>query len=206
MPYIAVPGAVQIRFNQRLDGQMVQNTMYVEEQPFNADYTPSQMDDLAEAAYEWFTNQVYAWCSSELTCVSVETTDLTSQFGPAGSYVPTTPGAGAITQGSVPNNAAIVVSFRTASRGRRARGRNYIAGIPLTGIVGVNLVDPSYINGLTAAYQVFDQEVSAMTTWIWKHIVVSRADGVGTRYPVTSVGFTDNVLDSQRRRLPGRGN
>jgi hypothetical protein len=106
------------------------------------------------------------------------------------------------------------VSFRTESRGRSFRGRNYIVGLTEDQVTGNDFA--SGITGLfQAVYELlldFGQDIA----WAW--VVASRFSGVdpvthdpiprttGIATVVTAVTVVDNFVDSQRRRLTTRGN
>jgi hypothetical protein len=123
------------------------------------------------------------------------------------------PAFGDLNDAPLPNNVTLTVSFRTANRGRSFRGRNYVVGLGETQVAG-NTVAPSVITAFDGIYsQLLASPVAAIATWV----VVSRFSGVdpvtkepiprvtGIATPITSVTVVDNVVDSQRRRLPKRG-
>jgi hypothetical protein len=106
----------------------------------------------------------------------------------------------------LPNNAALVVTQYTDQRGRSFRGRNYIPGLPQS-----DLEDPSHVTPTQAAdwAAVWADLFSTMTTGGYTPVVTSysfnkvpRTTAVST--PISSVA-ANNELDSQRRRLAGRG-
>lgn len=105
------------------------------------------------------------------------------------------------------NNVAFCLSLRTAYRGRSFRGRVYLPGISTNILADTNHVSPEFA-GL-AQEQLYEAFVSLAPEG-FTPIVASfrfggapRAAGVGTE--VINVIATDTVLDSMRRRLPGRG-
>lgn len=127
------------------------------------------------------------------------------------------PAAGGDNSAPVPSDVAFVVSLRTGHRGRSFRGRNYIMGLNRDALgTTVNEVTPAYVNALLAAYTEI-QAAAVSVDWTWS--VVSRYSGftivdgkkvptpraIGIATPVSDFVSVDNVVDSQRRRLPGRG-
>jgi hypothetical protein len=134
-------------------------------------------------------------------------TDLSSQTAPTVTVVPGTNVLGSGTADPLPNNVALCVSFRTEGRGRSARGRNYISGHAETSLSG-NTFNATVSNGIRDAYEELLDATTYTGSWTW--VVLSRfEDGVaraaGLVQPVTAVVLTDTTVDSQRRRLPGRG-
>jgi len=112
----------------------------------------------------------------------------------------------------LPNNVAVTVSFRTGLSGRFARGRNYVSGLSEDAVV-LNTVDSAVLADIQAGYEAL-QDVASDNTSTW--VVVSRFSGVdgdgvpiprveGVTTPITAVIIVDSIIDSQRRRLPGRG-
>jgi hypothetical protein len=105
------------------------------------------------------------------------------------------------------NNVAFCLSLRTSLRGRSFRGRIYLPGISTNILADTNHVSVEFAG--TAQEQVYEAFVSLAPEG-FTPVVASfhfggapRAAGVGT--PVINVIATDTVLDSMRRRLPGRG-
>jgi hypothetical protein len=105
------------------------------------------------------------------------------------------------------NNVAFCLSIRTALRGRSFRGRIYLPGISTNILEDTNHVSTTFAG--TAQEQVYEAYVSLAPEGFTPVVAsfrfgrVPRAAGVGT--PVINVIATDTVLDSMRRRLPGRG-
>jgi hypothetical protein len=98
------------------------------------------------------------------------------------------------------------LSLRTEASGRSFRGRKYVAGVPQTKVAGNQIVSAwagdilTAMNDLIAVLSALNQVLT----------VVSRvADGIDRITAVTTavanVTYTDLNIDSQRRRLTGRG-
>lgn len=211
MAFIPVPNAVEARLIFSDDGQQAVNTLY-----FDAGGAPS-IDDLltlAEVLGTWWASQMAPLLCDTLTLNEVICSDLSIEAGLQTSVGVSA--SGAVTSEAAPNNVAACISFRTGLRGRNFRGRNYIAGVPNSAI-GINTLTTDFIGGAVAAYQQLLETGSAPLPGLYTWSVVSRYSGVdpatGKPIPrttgifthVNQVVFTDNVVDSQRRRLPGRG-
>lgn len=101
----------------------------------------------------------------------------------------------------------LCIKFNTGLSGRSFRGRLYWP-ILIEGFVAANVVAEPYASNLVAAFSDFVSDTNADTGD--SHVIASyqndcewRTAGVAT--PVTSYSLTDHNLDSQRRRLSGRG-
>lgn len=210
MPFIPVPNTAEVELVQVLDGQRIENTLYVAQ---STAWDAPALNQLCDIVAAWWTANMAPIVSDQVTLITVEATSLESNTAPVGANTTGTPSIGL--QGEpVPNNCALAVSFRTALRGRSFRGRNYVAGLAEAD-VNRSHVDATLVLQVQDAYNAFLTAVSDAPvggTWV----VVSRFSGVdsagrpiprgtGIATPVVSALVTDDVIDSQRRRLPGRG-
>lgn len=205
MAFIPVPGVAQAQIVGRLDGQLVMNDLYfVSEAP---PITLGQLQTLALGLSDWWVATMLTLLASTYVFQRTHVRDLTTQ---AGFAVDDANGAGPGGAGGaqVPNNVAPCISFRTAIAGRSGRGRNYIPGTP-QGAVTANTLNAGYASDFVAAYQeLLPSGTLRPTGWSW--VVVSRFTAgaprpAGVANAVLSVNFSDTIVDSQRRRLPGRG-
>lgn len=186
-----------------LDGQLCENTYHVEAtEPLDS----AMCEALAIAAYNWWAPNLGATISFNVTLLRTEVKALDAPASPFFVYSPGALAVGGAGVESVPNNVAFVVKHNTALSGRSGRGRWYVLGIP------DSLVTNSHLSLAQAALYAssFDDLDTALVAEGVTPIVLSRVqlsvpllEAVG--YPITSHSFTDNVVDSQRRRLPGRG-
>lgn len=205
MAFIPVPDVAQAQIFGRLDGQVMINDLYfaTESPPI----TLGQLDSLALSLADWFTSTVLTFLSASYSFERVHVRDLTTQ---AGFISENTNGAGPGGAGGafVPNNVAPCISFRSSVAGRSGRGRNYIPGTPQSVVSGNNMTS-GFMADMVAAYQqLLPSGGLHPDGWLW--VVVSRFTlgaprPAGVANAVLSVLFTDTVVDSQRRRLPGRG-
>jgi hypothetical protein len=143
--------------------------------------------------------------TNQVSLVGVKATSLESDTAPAFERPTLIPGD--LAQAAEPNNVTLAIKFLTAGRGRSARGRNYIVGLHVDAVTNNEVSSAHAAQYVTAYDELRDTSVISVGT----HVVVSRfLDGVerteGIAQTVTGVTFTDFIVDSQRRRLPGRGN
>jgi len=186
-----------------LDGQIVENTLY-----YQKETTPDATDlaALVEVVTAYIKDVIIPFLDSAISLVRVVGTLIDVIEGL--SYTSTTglPASGDQTGAVLPNNVAFCISFRTSLSGRSGRGRNYVAGISSDDVVA-NTFDSAWATNLVAAYAGL-QGVAGDDGWV--QVVVSRSHDGAPRVaalvsPVTSTLSTDRTVDSQRRRLPGRG-
>ncbi len=128
---------------------------------------------------------------------------------PSQDYATGLPLAGTSGSPSMPNNVTAAASFRTAFRGRSFRGRAFVVGLTEAGITA-NAIEPTVITAwlnFWEAMRVLEPTGGEAT---YQLAVVSYMSGgvlrpVPIATPVTSITM-DGIVDTQRRRLPGRGN
>jgi len=169
--------------------------------------TTSILEALAGAVINSWIDNLAPLISSALDINSVKATDLTTVSSP-GVTVPAptgTDGDGAAT--AVPMNVALVLSEATDLRGRSYRGRVYQGGLPTTALTNPGAVEDAYQVAFVNGYTTFFGDIEDASTCV--HVVCSRQNAgvprtVGVATPVTQYSANIN-LDSQRRRLFGRG-
>lgn len=207
MAPVYTPNVALVELIFSLHGSVVENTLF-----FEAGATPdaSQMLDLGTAVGTWWADEVAPFLSQEITLTRVDVSGQESLSSP-GVSIPRIPAdAGSVADNALPANCALCISFRTSLGGRSFRGRNYVAGVT-EGNSGGSSIATANANGILSAYNALQSFVSAnVLSESWQWVVVSkfsgglpRASGVTT--PITSAILVDYVVDSQRRRLPGRG-
>jgi len=154
----------------------------------------------------WDTYGDPCQCSS-CTLNSIDVVDQNSSTSPSLSH-PVSPAIAGTAAGTpAPLNVTCVASFRTANRGRSARGRFYLYGLSES---DTNNDGVTIGSGLQTALSVLFANLNSFVSGDgFSHVVVSKQlDGVarsaGYAQAVTSY-IIDTNLDSQRRRLAGRG-
>jgi hypothetical protein len=210
MPFVPVANTVLAELRMTADNQFVENTLYFE---YLTLPTLTEMQTLGQALIDWWDANIapLVWIGVELREVVV--TALNSGTGLQATVVPATTQLGELNVSALPMNVSLTISFRTGLRGRSFRGRNYIVGLVEGQTTSANEVVSATSAAFVDAYNLlldFGQDIGA--SWV----VVSRFSGVdgngdpipraaGVTTPITSVLVVDNIVDSQRRRLPGRG-
>jgi hypothetical protein len=192
------------------DGQQCENTLWVEN---TEAWDGAGLNELASEVFDWWVSSYATIVSDQVTLSEVVCTDMSSDSGPVGS-VSGVGSTGEQLGGGLPGNCSVAVSFRSTTRGRSARGRNYVVGIPIEQMVTMSEVESAYATQVVTAYVDFKTAITA-ADWTW--VIASRFSGVdpdtgnpipreeGVTFPVATILLVDRTIDSQRRRLPGRG-
>ena len=203
MPFIPVANTVMAEIRMTQDFQQCENTLYFE---FATPPVIGDLIDLAGDLQAWWIAEYGPLAHEGVVLREIFLTDLTSATGPTLAKVPASLTTGSVTGEALPNNVTCAVSFRTGSRGRSFRGRNYFVGLA-DSQVGHNTLISTFLADLQNAYSALPAALSSVDA-VW--VVVSRfADNApraaGVTTPILSVSITDSTVDSMRTRLPGRG-
>jgi len=203
MAFQPVPNTVQCDAIFMLFGQIIENVYHV--------FVPDGVDaptiqDCADVIGHWVEDTYLDNLSSNLTFLRVEAKNLSIADGGEAVYLAAPGTVGGSADASEPGNVAFCVSLKTAESGRSHRGRKYISGLAVSQRVG-NAVLPAYgaalADSLNTLLTVLEGVAKAL-------VIVSRIqDGItlvtAAVTPVTSAVAVDFNIDSQRRRLNGRG-
>jgi hypothetical protein len=202
MPFVPIPNAAQLEFIYSWDLQSVENVL-----TYRIPTTPTVADlqVLCTAAIAWWSANLKPLQSNQAALFSVKATDLSTQTGPVVEDTTGLPIVGTGGTASVPNNVSCAVKLITNNRGRSFRGRIYHIGLPSSVVTG-NTVSTTTRTALRNAWLA---ALTLGTSPIWTLCVGSRYTAnapriTGLATPVTDISV-NNVVDSQRRRLPERG-
>jgi hypothetical protein len=204
MAFVPFSRAAAVSVNYLWFGQQVQNTLWFD---YNDAIDSEALDDLAEQVEVYVFEEMLPLMSEDITFNSVEAR---AQREPEDLYAISRVHSGEIggvATPSMPNSVTLSVSFRSGLTGRSRRGRNYWLAIPTTQVVD-NLINGTYLEGVLDAYEGMIGAGSVAAGWQW--VVASKyANGVqreqGLTTNIVGVTIVDNIVDNQRRRLPGRG-
>lgn len=204
MAYQPVENTVLAEFRYSLFGENVENTLHFHSQD---GVTLANMQDLATFLDDWWATSIRPLQNTAVTFRELYLTDLTTQTSPTYTSTVNAGLAGLDGGGAgLPGSVTFCVSLRTNQRGRSGRGRNYFIGLAEDEVTA-NQVTAAKANAIILAYE--NLLVPALDPYVL--CVVSRQfNGVqrieGLPQTVTSILYVDLDVDSQRRRLAGRGN
>lgn len=205
-PFIPVQGVAQVEMVYSYLGQVCENVYHVIQGDGATAPTVAQMQAMA-AAFEGWENVVAKLDrNTAVSLTEIVVRDLTTQSGPAIVRFPTAPINGQVGSQAMPGNVTAAIKWSTALRGRSFRGRSYFIGISASHVTGDQLTA-----GARAAYEsdannlitrVLAVQGCTLVVVSYAHNKFWRDAGLVT--PIT-VATVDPNLDSQRRRLAGRG-
>lgn len=203
MPFINCPNIASFEVIFDALGQRVENVYHVSK---ISEWSVESLTEVAGIFVDWWGTNMQPITSNAVTFSKVVAKDLTTSTAPAIEYVGGLPLTGGYSSTPcLPLNVTCAVSFGTALRGRSYRGRIYHIGLG-TAYVSGNQLGSGTQGSLLAGYAAL---VDAVSVGTYALVVLSkysskapRSEGIGT--PIISVSIDIN-LDSQRRRLTGRG-
>jgi hypothetical protein len=204
MPFVPAPNIVKLEIRATKAGQKIENRLHI-----NCFHTPT-MADFSAIHSIVVTSVTSAWLPQlpgDVTLVSNFFQSLQEENGIQleAPYSAGTIGTQAGQPG--PNQNTICVSLRSGAAGRSARGRLYWLGLSEEQYTG-NLIDASDLTAIVGAVDNLRAQLIAGGYHImivsYIHNGVPRPGGP-VYFDVLSVLAVDNVIDSQRRRMPGHG-
>lgn len=202
-PFAPVDNTAKIEIRQRLSGQNILTRLFFQ---IDEQVQSGNLADLCEAVSQAWVDNFAPLVSVDLSLVEVYGLDVSQENGV--EHTVSTGGVGTLVQDALPNNVTLAVSFRTGRSGRSYRGRAFWPGLT-ENQVDSNTVNTTTVNAIQDAWENFSIDVSSNAPG-WYHVVASYCqDGewltTGEATRVTSYVIVDPIVDSQRRRLPGRG-
>ena len=203
MPFIPVPQVVQVELIFNHSGEICENVIHYTSP---VEPTTASMSLLGQQIVDWYAVNAKDQFPSTTQLQNVKLTDLTTQNSEVVNYAVSLPMVGTRVGAALPNNVALTITKRTARRGRSYRGRLYHMGLTEADVTG-NTVTPAVVTSIVNDYLLLLTRTTADGGYTM--VVVSRqlnnvVREVGVVEPVTGM-TSDGVVDSQRRRLPGRG-
>lgn len=201
---INTPGGARVTLVTVLgSGQIANNVLHFENL---GGWTSGSLTEIADAvAAIWGDSAFGAYVSA--SAIRKEVIAASLEAGAPPSALHTVNAAGLQTSSPVlPANVSLAIKLSTALSGRSFRGRLYHPTLMESWVTG-DIVDGGVRDGLVEQYSRFLGIYGVSTPYSWSVLSKQihndpRFEGVLTN--VTAVS-ADNVVDSQRRRLLGRG-
>lgn len=203
MPFVPHPTAVRVHQRAELHGQQIENVHFFAP----VDATPIDLATLADEAHAAWTTEVMPPLSADYTLRETFVVSLASETAPGVTKITVPNVTGGAGNPAAPGGTTLCLSLRTGQRGRSARGRQYISGLTASGITD-NSWNDSYANDIVQSFAAYAAAVEANAG---AKLVVASSVSDGAPRPellitdVQAITLTDFYVDSQRRRLTGRG-
>lgn len=204
MAFVPAPNVVEVHFRGTFDGERVENRIHVD---CLTEPTAAICQSIAAAAGAWWVAEAKGYAASNVYMREVYCKSLHEANAAEATYVFTPASAGTATGDSLPNNVSLAISLRTGLTGRSARGRWFWYGFT-EGQVDASRVNPTTVGILQGALTQLLADITALGyLWIVCSFRTNNAPRTGgpVYFPITVITIVDPVVDSQRRRLPGRG-
>jgi len=211
MAFQPCPETAEIRVKATLYGQVIENVLHC-----RVSTTPdaTELNAIKSVVNDWVTGPYSTDTSDALHWNSIEVTDLNVEGGL--QVVQDLTGlSGSLSQDVKTNQDTLAVKMLTGRSGRSFRGRIYIMGIA-TG--SYSTTDPNRITAgsLPTFVSLVDGLRENLATAAHPLGVLSRYSGVDSSHKpikrstglltdVVSVAVSNDIIDSQNRRLPGHG-
>lgn len=205
MPFVESPLTAKVAVRYRLFGNDIVNTLWafnIAEENFDL----NTLEELAANVASWVQTSVLPLLSSAISLADITATSWASPLAPSFVRVAAPGLVGGIAGECVPSSNCFTITFLTGARGRSFRGRNYVSGIPVS-IADENEVSQSWGDDLVTAYEELPGNLASSSAI---HVVCSQYTNGAARpeavvVPITGYRYHDLNIDSQRRRLNGRG-
>lgn len=204
MAFIPAPECARVEFIYNIFQQTCQNVVYVQNE---TDWTDVTLQQLAEAAADWWSTELRNEVSDSCTLATVRCTDVAVENSWQVEFNPTAGNTGLRTSPAMPLNVTLAIKFGTGLTGRSQRGRAYHVGLTEGQIVG-NEMATGEAAAIVARWEDFENVIQAVSPF-WTHVIVSYRHNNAPRAVAQVLDVvsysSDGFIDSQRRRLSGRG-
>lgn len=201
-PFVPVANALKVEMLYDLLGQRCENVFYVDR---GSQAIAVAMAAIGPIVADWFVESLSPWLSQAVSLVGIKITDMSAADGPTLLYNTYMPLNGLDTNTPLPSNVSLAVKLNSTYRGRNSTGRQYLVGVP-NGVQTGNTISPTYQVGVKTAYEAL---ITALTGGdfalsVVSYVIAGVLRGEGLKSIIASISV-DSILDSQRRRLTGRG-
>lgn len=200
------PDVVKLYVQGSLDGQACDNVSYwyTGETP----PTSATLTTMMSRYQVWMRDNLLVHLSNTFRLVGIKAQSMSGPDGIQGYLIGTIDDVGVQTGPALPNSVAACMSAQTGRGGRSAHGRQYWSGLVESQTNG-NRLTPAMVTQLNTAGQALLTDMNAGPAPA-EMVIYSRYSNKALRaepaiYFVTTLSLRDDVVDSQRRRLPGRG-
>lgn len=197
------PRVCLVRFLYHRDTRTLMNTFHVQQA---APWNLASMQQLATVMHTWWSSSFHnaVPVGVGLYQIQVRKLDPTEPLAYDLDISPDDPGLRVGTM--EPGNVTLTISWRTGLAGRYFRGRLYVPCLVENDVASNDLVTSGYITVLAACAITLltNLQAAAFTLTIFHppHYPPKLLDN---QFTDVTTAVLENIVDSQRKRLPGRG-
>lgn len=204
-PFIPAERTARLELICLANEQIVENVVYIKG---TEEWNSASLEELVDNAITAWPNQLGDEISEGVQLSKVRATDVSFEDSFQVEKEPTEPTFGSGGADILPNNVTLATKFLSGHAGRSWRGRVYNIGLYGSQVTG-QAVSSVTAGNISSNWASFFGYLTDFTDNASGHVVVSYChDGewreVAQTTPVTSY-VTEVFIDSQRRRLTGRG-
>jgi len=203
MAFQSVPNTLEATIIATQSGEACYNTFYAHK---GSTVSQADADGYAELVDIWVGAHWLPLMPGDYIYERTDVRGLTAAIDVASS-ANANAGNGALSNTNLSNNASLAVKRRSAFTGRGARGRVYIPPPAPENMADDNHISTTFAGLIVAALDAMDTALGGVSL---EQVIVHRvAAGVplttAVVFSVVEWVVVDRVIDSMRRRLPGRG-
>lgn len=196
MPPPNNPNVAKVAMVFNHDTRTFVNTYHVSK---GAPWSLPELQQLTAAFVDWWNTTGKLGVSAQTALRQVQARRLDPNLPLAHDDDVTPPIPGSQGGAPLPGNVTVTQSWRTGLAGRKYRGRAYVPGLTEPQVADDDRVVSATVVQLAAAAL---QLILDMVASSWSLAIFHKIDNTFTN--VTS-SIVENLVDSMRRRLPGRG-
>jgi len=205
MPLPNATNVVRVEMRYQCEGERVENVFHVHG---TSAWDTGSLGDLGLAFFDWWNDNLKNIQSTQTTLREIYLLDLTTSPGLEYTFVTGLPGGGLDSAAAIANNVTACISWRTGFAGRSQRGRTYHIGMTKN-YTDNSLMTSSFVSQALDTYNALIPLVQASSNdpelVVLSYYHNNAVRPTPTWEPILTATLVDNVVDSQRRRLPGRG-
>jgi len=200
-----VTNGYHVRLQYTLSTQLVENEFY-----FVSTVTPTEatMDALADLVLDWATDDWHNLLPTNCAVTGCVVECLDENFLLTKPYSLPSPVSGAGDSG-VPNNVSFSVQRIILGRYKGGHPRLYVPGIRADKVTSINTLNQTHADLIVTALNELNTLAIAHANDYIPVCLRTTGEGATPTNPnpvnITGYRYRDLTLDSQRRRLPGRG-
>lgn len=203
--FIPVANTASVELIYSMNGEVCENVFHVKK---GSAYSLADLQAVRTIANNWDATSQSALRGVYASLTRIRTRALDSVGAPFEDYSLPAPRAGGQGGTTLPGDATFAVKKATLSAGRSYRGRWYFVGLTSNFYgVNANVISPlaagnlvTSLNGLITALA-----AGGHTMVVVSYVANKQCRAAGVTTTVTGFVTVDLAVDSQRRRLQGRG-